>query len=66
MGIKEIIAKPFEVVGEPWEYTDDIIAGVIVVGYIFGGQIGVVVPEWALQLTLTWVFGTDIAERLRK
>ena len=47
--------------GTPWKYTDDLIAGVIVVGYIAGKASGIYeIPPEMVTLVLGWVFGKNI------
>jgi len=47
-------------VPRPWKYTDDIIAGIIVVAYIIGKFIGVQIPENLVGLALGYVFGKNV------
>ncbi|RKZ29252.1 hypothetical protein DRQ29_00340 [bacterium] len=43
-----------------WKYTDDIIAGIIVVAWIVGKFVGVEIPDWVMTTALGYVFGKNI------
>jgi len=43
-----------------WKYTDDVIAGIIVVAWIIGKFIGVEIPNEILATALGYVFGKNI------
>jgi len=43
-----------------WKYTDDIVAGVVVVAWIIGKFVGVEIPDWVMTTALGYVFGKNI------
>lgn len=52
---------------EPFKYTDDAIAFVIIFAYIFQEFHGVhAIPDWALIFVLAWAFGKGAAVMAKK
>jgi len=43
-----------------WEYTDDLIAIIIVLAWVFGKFFGVDIPDWVLSVALGYAFGKSI------
>ena len=43
-----------------WKYTDDIIAGIVVVAWLIGKFVGVEIPNEILATALGYVFGKNI------
>lgn len=45
---------------KPWEYTDDIIAGVLCGSYVVGHFMGNPLPDPVIYFTMAYVFGKKI------
>ena len=43
-----------------WKYTDDIVAGIVVVAWTIGKFVGVEIPDWVMTASLGYVFGKNI------
>lgn len=54
------VEKKEEEKREVWKYTDDIVAGVVVVAWIVGKFTGVEIPDWVMTTALGYVFGKNI------
>ena len=46
--------------GKVWKYTDDIIAGILVIAWVIGKATGNEIPDWILATALGYVFGKNI------
>ena len=53
-----------EYISKPWKYTDDVIGSAIVVGYMVKDLFGLSVPDWALAVSLLWLFGSRVRDLL--
>ena len=49
---------------KPWKYTDDILAGVIIVSGIVSKKFGLHVPDWQTAMATAYVFGKPLAGKI--